>query len=479
MTPQPYLLRAGAAAVLAVLSGCATVTPDGGFGDVAATTQARLGATPQLVRDVAGRGELPAPLRDLPVFTQGAPLDIDTAVRIALVNHPGLQATYWSVGIAQADLAQAARPRNPSVGFTRLAGGGTVEIERGLTFDLLGLLTTPLAARMETRRFEAVKRDVGAAIERHALETRTAWIEAVSSRQALDYARRVQASSDAGAELTARMAQSGNTNALELAREQVFHAQATADVARADRRATAARERLTRALGLWGTAARYALPDHLPDLPAAPADLPDVERLAIERRLDVGAAKADAAATAADLGLTRTTRFVNVFELGYANKTETDAPTEHGYSLSLELPLFDWGGARVARAEATYMGAVNRVAQAAVTARSEAREGYLAYRNAYDVAKHYRDTILPLRKKIGREVLLRYNGMLASPQDLLADAREQAGAVAAYIEALDAFWRADAELAALLGTPPGRATTPAASASASASAPATHKDHAE
>ena len=114
--------------------------------------------------------------------------------------------------------------------------------------------------------------------------------------------------------------------------------------------------------------------------------------------------------------------------------------------------MFVWGGARVARAEATYMQAVNKVALTAVTARSEAREGYLAYRNAYDVAKHYRDTILPLRKRIGKEVLLRYNGMLASPHDLLADARAQAEAVSAYIEALATFWTAHAELEATLGT---------------------------
>nr|WP_229518825.1 TolC family protein [Massilia rhizosphaerae] len=435
-----------------MLSGCAAVTPDGGFGDVAAREHARIGVTPQLTRAGAGQGTLPASLRDLPVFKDGKPLDMDTAVRIALVNNPGLQATYWNVGIAQADLAQASRPRNPSFDFKRLAGGGALEIERGITFDLVGLLTTPLATRMETRRFEQVKREVGSAIERHALETRSAWVEAVASRQALDYARRVLASAEAGAELAGRMARAGNTNQLELAREQVFHAQAAADVARADKRAQAARERLTRALGLWGKDAGYALPDHLPDLPAAPAELHDVERIALAQRLDVQAARADAQATAADLGLTRTTRFINVLDAGYADKSASDAPKEHGYTLSLELPLFDWGGARVARAEATYMQAVNRVALTAVTARSEARERYLAYRNAYDVAKHYRDTILPLRKKIGHEVLLRYNGMLASPQDLLADARAQAEAVGAYIEALDTFWTAHAELEATLGT---------------------------
>jgi outer membrane protein TolC len=97
------------------------------------------------------------------------------------------------------------------------------------------------------------------------------------------------------------------------------------------------------------------------------------------------------------------------------------------------------------------MQAVNRVAQAAVTARSEARESYLDYRTAYDVAIHYRDHIIPLRKRISQEVLLRYNGMLLSAQDLLADSREQAGAVSGYIDALKEFWTAHANLEAALG----------------------------
>ena len=86
-----------------------------------------------------------------------------------------------------------------------------------------------------------------------------------------------------------------------------------------------------------------------------------------------------------------------------------------------------------------------------MTARSEARESYLGYRSAYDVAAHYRDHIIPLRKRISREVLLRYNGMLLSTQDLLADSREQAGAVSAYIDALKEFWTAHATLEAALG----------------------------
>ena len=124
--------------------------------------------------------------------------------------------------------------------------------------------------------------------------------------------------------------------------------------------------------------------------------------------------------------------------------------------IELRLPVFDWGGARVARAEHLYMQAVNRAADTAVKARSEVRETYGAYRTTFDLAKHYRDEIVPLRKRISEENLLRYNGMLISIFELLADARQQITAVNAYIESLREFWLADTALQlALTGTSPG------------------------
>ena len=151
---------------------------------------------------------------------------------------------------------------------------------------------------------------------------------------------------------------------------------------------------------------------------------------------------------------TRTTRFINALEVGPATLLEHGEPIKKGYEISVELPLFDWGGSRVARAEAVYMQSVERVAEIAVNARSEVREAYATYRNAWTVAKRYRDEIVPLRKKISDEHLLRYNGMLIGVFELLADARTQIASVNASIEALRDFWIAQADLdMALIGNP--------------------------
>ena len=456
--PTPRLFRSAlATAATLLLAGCASLDPDTALRASAEQARPLAGVEPRLLRNDDDRRALSAEIDDL----LEQPLGLDAAVRIAILNHPGLQAQYWNAGIAQADLAQAARLRNPSFGFSRMRGGGSVEIERGVSFDLAGLLTMPLRQRMAARRHEQTTLQVAAAIERHAIATRRAWIEAVAAGQALDYARQVAAAADASSELMERMTLAGNASALDLARESSFHAEAGAAVLRAARARDAARERLTRQLGLWGAQAGYTLPARLPDLPAQAVELAGIERLALERRLDVRAARADAAGTAGDLGLTRATRMVNVLDLGYASKSETGEARSEGYEVALELPLFDWGGARVARAEGVYMQALGQVAETAVNARSEARAGYLGYRASHDVARHYRDHVIPLRKKIAEETLLRYNGMLASPFELLADAREQAAAVHAAIEALKDFWLAEADLEAALGgrLPPSPSAT--------------------
>ena len=149
------------------------------------------------------------------------------------------------------------------------------------------------------------------------------------------------------------------------------------------------------------------------------------------------------------------------------------AESEWSFGPSLSLPIFDFGDVRRAGAQAAYMAAVNRTAQIAVQANSRVREQYSAYRTAYDLARHYRDEIVPLRKRISEENQLRYNGMLIGVFDLLADARSQVQGVNSYIEALRDFWLAQADLdMALVGKPSLNA--PAAAGAALAGAPAGH-----
>jgi len=382
------------------------------------------------------------------------PLTADSAVQVALLNNRGLQATYQEIGIAEAELVQASRLPNPGFSFARLKRGSEVEYERTFSFDLGHLIALPFAAEMEGRRIEAIQRSVAMEMLQVASEARKAYYNAIAAEQSVRYVTDVKAAADAGAELARRLAQAGNINKLQQAREHGFYSEAVLNLARAHQMRTAARERLARALGLWGNQLKYRLPDRLPDLPKEPADQPDIEQLAMAQRLDVQAARLHAESTAKHLGLSKATRFINVLEVGYEYNTSNEDPRQTGWEVSVEIPLFDFGSARIARAEAVYMQWVHRAAKVAVDARSEVREAYDRYRSAWDIARHYRDDVVPAAKRISDENLLRYNGMLIGVFDLLADARTQIGTVNNSIEALRDFWVARADLdMALIGKP--------------------------
>jgi outer membrane protein TolC len=448
---------AASIAVIALLAGCTTFSKDGGFDAVSATAKERLGQDAIFVKSDADRDAVAK--RTQAILAQ--PLTMDDAVQVALLNNRGLQASYAELGLSEADLVQAGRLPNPGFTFSRThASNGDLNIGRTISADVLGILTLPLATHMEKRRFERTKLETADAMLKVAADARRAYIEAVAAQQAADYAKQVRDSADAGAELASRMRQAGNFSKLDYAREQAFYTESVAELAQAQQQAVVAREKLTRTMGLWADDTRYTLLNRLPDLPKDRPDLKDLERYAMQNRLDIQAAKRQTQAVAASLGLTRATRFIDVLEVGYLNNYETDKGREPGFEISVEIPIFDWGSAKVARAQAIYMQSVNRLAQTAIDARSEVREAYSAYANGYDVAKHYRDDVVPLRRTISDEMLLRYNGMLASVFDLLADSREQAGAVNRYIEAQKRYWLAQTDLEQALGghLPPSGAT---------------------
>ena len=464
-------LTAAASAAL-ILAGCASFSPDGGMGKVAELTKERTGQSVTMQRSAKDADS--AQTRVAEVLQQ--PLTADAAVELALLNNRGLQASFSQLGIAEADLVQAGRLRNPVFSFGRLAlGGGAVEIERSVMFDVLSLLTMPVATKVQQRNFEQAQFRAAYEAVGIAAETRKAFYSAVASQELVRYFQQVKEAADGSNELAKRMLQAGNFNKLAQMREQAFYADATASLARAQQQAVADRERLTRLLGLSGDQLGFKLPERLPDLPKETIEPKDAEQTAIDKRLDVLMAKRSTEATARSLGLTNATRFLNGLEVGYQNKSETGEERQNGYEIELPIPLFDFGSARSARAEATYMQAVHRTAEVAVNARSEVRETYSAYRTAYDLAKHYRDEVVPLRKRISEENLLRYNGMLIGVFELLADSREQVRSVTDYVQSLRDFWVAESNLqTALTGRSPSAGTAASTPAAASTEQAAAH-----
>lgn len=436
------------AVALALLTGaCAQGQSEG-------VQLAQAGGAPTSVRNSASPGahrdaDIQAAIQRL----LAQPLSADDAVRVALLNNRSLRAMYFSVGLLDRDLSPGADGARAGTNFAIFP-----DVERRFVLATIGTRSRPWANEVDRRRGDSVKLEVAADMLRLAADTRRAYVGAVAAEQAARYMEQVRDAAAASTELARRMVRVGNWPKLNELREQAFLGEVTAQLARARQTATSEREHLTRLLGLWGQDAAYQLPDRLPDLPKATLDFEDLEAAAVKQRLDLQAAQIEILAEAREMELdgydrgallTGRTRFVDLPEVNYF---ADDANRADAAPRMMQVPMFDREQARLDTKMLSFMRELDRFSELAVTVRSEVRDAYAGYRTAYDIAKYYQEEVLPLRKQISDETALRYNGMLVSVFELLADAREQISSVIAAIEAQRDFWTADADLRLALAT---------------------------
>lgn len=445
-----FLLLTTLAAVGA--NGCAGFTKDGGFDSVAAGAHQHLAADIQWPRTSQERSKVDAQVAAL----LGHPLSAEDAVQIALLNNRMLQGAFEELGISEADLVQAGRLPNPRFDLRHASGAGQYDVEETLSLNVLSLLTMPYARDIAKQRFAQTQGAVVLRVARLAKDTREAYYAAVAAHQSRSYLQQVRSAAETGATLAQKMLAAGNWNRLDQAREQNFYVDAVRGSTHAQLAEEAAREQLLSLMGLPGEEAGHALQlaDSLPDLPQELDNLPDVANALLQDRLDLQLMRMRMAELSRALKLTQSTRFIGVLDAGATRVRQgsRDAAYERGYTITLEVPIFDSGAARVKKSEAIYAQAVDRFTQAAVEARSQIRLAYANYRAAFELAKQQRDEVLPLRKTIAQENLLRYNASQIGVFELLSDAREQAAGFDGYIQRVRDFWIAKSQLdAALLG----------------------------
>lgn len=381
------------------------------------------------------------------------------AVQLALTNSPALQALIAQNWAEAAAAAQSGRISNPIFNFERTHVGAEVEIGRLLSFGLLDLITLPQRVSIADQRIQQAKLSLTSDVVDHVTLVRQAWVRAVAAQQTLRYAKQVFESAQVSAELARRMEAVGNFNRITRARQQSFYADAATRLATAQLQETSTREELVRLLGLDDAQEkRLKLPERLPDIPKQPIQPEQVAKLASQGRLDIRLAQVAYNGSAKAQGLNAITSFTDI-ELGIRRDTKFDnaagtKTSPRGYEVDVRLPIFDWGGNQRESMNARTLAAANRLESVTRAAGSHLRQSYAGYRTAYDLARHHRDEVIPLRKVISDENQLRYNAMMIGVFELLSDSRDQVATVMAAISAEQQFWLADAGLqASIVGKP--------------------------
>lgn len=387
------------------------------------------------------------------------PVGQKEAVQLLLANSPAFQALLAQNWAEAASAAQSGRISNPTFAFESVVTGSEAELNRFFSFGLLDLITLPQRSAIANHRVEQAQIRMTAEVVDQVTRVRQAWVRAVAAEQSYKYAGQVLASAEASAELAKRMESVGNFNKLTRARHQAFYADAATQLATAKQTAISRKEELVRLLGLdEAQAKQLVLPERLPNLPKQPMSAEDVAKQVNQERLDVQQAKAALNAAAKAQGLNKVTSLTDI-ELSVRRGSVSDSSTSsyssrRGYEVGVKLPIFDWGDLQRDAMNAQTLAAANQLEATIRSAGSSLRENYAAYRTAYDISRHYRDEVIPLRKVISEENVLRYNGMIIGVFELLADSRDQIGVVISAIAAEQQFWLADAALqATLIGRP--------------------------
>jgi outer membrane protein TolC len=444
--------RVLAIASAALLSACKTFSPDGGMGTVA--TIAGLGLNKDVVRVSSPADAAFAQTRVARLLR--APLSADAAVQVALLNNAELQAAYNRLGVAEAVAVQASRPPLPSFSYDWVKTSIELDIERQVVASVLQLATWPARSKLAGVRFEQAELRAAEETLRIAAETRKAYYSAVGAREVLGALNSAKANAEASAELAVKLTQTGAVNKLDQARRQVFASEIEAQVTAAKLKAIAAEERLTRLMGLLAPNVATLLPSSLPPVPGKSRSLASIEQEAMDKRVDLEIARLEVEALARSYGITRSTRLVNVLEAAGISKTQKDkgepSADGGGFDIRFEVPIYDFGRARVREAEQRYFEALNQLRAMAVNARSEAREAYGIYASTRSIAAQYEEEVLPLRQTISEETELQYNAMQVDAFALFEAARENAASKVASIEAKRNFWLAYTDLTvAVLG----------------------------
>lgn len=431
------------------LCSCAGISAERGHVDVGQAVEARTGIKTSWEQ---GSPEDEQVARRVDALLE-AGLSTQSAIGIALVNNPQLQATYEELGVSQAEMVQAGLLTNPTLGGSIAfpSGAGLLEYEASLVTSFLELFVVPFRHKVAQQQFMAdVQRVAHQALEVVA-EVNTRFVQWQAQQRRVELGEQLVAAAQAAAELAERQYTAGNVTDLKLAETQARYQQSRLQLAGDQLLLEREREGLNRALGLWGSRTNWRATRSLEPMPEREASLEHLESIALRQRLDVDAARKTALVMQNAVELARSTRFVGLVNVGLHVHQDPDGPRLFGPTLQLELPIFDQRQATIAKLEAQERQAQRRLNALSVDARSRVREARLALLAARNVVAHYEQVLLPLRERVLQQSQLQYNGMQVGLYELLDAKEQQAEAERGHVEALRDYWVARAELELQIG----------------------------
>jgi outer membrane protein TolC len=327
----------------------------------------------------------------------GNALDLPTAIERAVRQSPTLQAALAEVRVAQADARQSRLLPNPvlSVVFRYPKGGGSPVTETGLTADLAATLQMPRRNRAADNQLRAASAQAIAAALDVIADTEKTYHTANALRQEVALLGQDAGHVDRLLQIARHRFDAGEATRLDVATLEARQSETRIDLQ--ERRLKLVREQLTLAR-LLGQPSRDTDLQLTTPLPVAAPTLPEADWLAaaLHNRPEIQADRWQLAALEDGRALAR----LALLESTAAGlDTEREGDWSLGPSLTVPLPLFDWGQARRAKARALAIGARHRLTQTVRRTVQEVRQAHAAQAKLAAAAAQAREQLTPLQQQ--------------------------------------------------------------------------------
>lgn len=430
------------------ISSCARV-PQGSEEQVAGMMEERIGKAVMWNHTCYEDPSVAIHIQDL----VSQPISIESAVQIALLNNPEIQATFEEIGIAQADLVEAGLFTNPAFLIevrypyeTKLR----TNIEYLITATFLDIFLIPLRTRLASTELEQAKLRVANEILDLAFEVRQTYYELVAELQMLKYTQAIAELASIQSEISSRQHLVGNVYQLDLEEIQIVFLETDLQITKSLDEIIRLREKLNRLFGLSEEIC-LTFPEQLPEeIDYQGFDLCQLESMALQERIDLQVARFEILRFSRMLGLKDWWTYTNL-QAGLAGERDPDGSNLIGPGFAGEIPIFNYGQAARMRLFAQLRQAQDRLAVLEIRVHSEVREAHKLLMKDLKIINKYQAGIIPLQNKILNSSEELYNVMGLGVDRLLVNKRRETEASRNYLAGLRDYWITRVKLDHALG----------------------------
>ncbi len=352
------------------------------------------------------------------VQQHGMPLDVKDdaaetltlaqAVQRSVERSPDLQAALARTRAAEADANQAALLPNPilSLLFRFPEGSGKPVIEAGLTADLVTILQRPGRVSAADNRLRAASANAVAICLDVLTEAQKQYAEVQTLDALLPVLLERGKLLDHLIELAQARLNQGEGTRLDVTILQTQRIELEVEIAEKQLDQRRARLALARMIGQPSADATWKLTPWEEPPQIAVAESVCV-KLALQHRAEVDAQRWELAALGADLRLSRWAIF-DGNDIGVG--AERDEVWTVGPAVTIPLPLFDWGQAKVAKAQVAALEARHKLTRIGREVIEQVRGEYAAFDASRRTLALARDKLLPAQERRRNDTEAAYRG---------------------------------------------------------------------